>query len=93
MNNQNHDVVNPTGSMDVLLIDLNRLSKEIDSLMEFASEEFGTNIKNWIAKLETEIELLTKQNSEKDHMTVELNKKILQCSSQKKFNIERNFKM
>ena len=52
--------------------------------MEYAAKEFGTNIKNLIAKLETEIELLTKQNSEKDRMIVELNKKILQRSSQKK---------
>ena len=83
MNNQNHDAVNATG-MDVLLIDLNELSKGIDGLMEYAAKEFGTNIKNQIAKLETEIESLTKQNSEKDCMIVELNKKILQRSSQKK---------
>ena len=84
MNNQNHDAVNATG-MDVLLIDLNELSKGIDGLMEYAAKEFGTNIKNRIAKLETEIDSLTKQkNSEKDRMIVELNKKILQRSSQKK---------
>ena len=84
MNNQNHDVVNATDSMDVPLIDLNELSKGIEGLMEFAAKEFGNNIKNQIAKLETEIELLTKQNSEKDRMIVELNKKILQRSSRKK---------
>ena len=84
MNNQNHDVVNATGSMDVPLIDLNRLSKEIDGLMEFSAKEFITNIKNQIGKLEIEIEFLTKQNSEKDCMIAELNKKILQHSSQKK---------
>ena len=83
MNNQNHDAVNATG-MDVPLIDMNELSKRIDGLMEYAAKEFGTNIKNQIAKLETEIESLTKQNSEKDCMIVELNKKILQRSSQKK---------
>ena len=83
MNNQNHDAVDATG-MDVPLIDMNELSKGIDGLMEYAAKEFGTNIKNRIAKLETEIESLTKQNSEKDRMIVELNKKILQRSSQKK---------
>ena len=83
MNNQNNDAVDATG-MDVPLIDMNELSKGIDGLMEYAAKEFGTNIKNQIAKLKTEIESLTKQNSEKDCMIVELNKKILQCSSQKK---------
>jgi len=83
MNSQNHDAVNATG-MDVPLIDMNELSKGIDGLMEYAAKEFGTNIKNRIAKLETEIELLTKQNSEKDCMIVELNEKILQRSSRKK---------
>ena len=84
MNNQNHDAVDATG-MGVPLIDLNELSKGINNgLMEYAAKEFGNNIKNQIDKLETEIELLTKQNSEKDRMIVELNKKILQRSSQKK---------
>ena len=82
MNNQSDDAVDTTG-MDAPLIDMNELSKGIDGLMEYAAKEFGTNIKNQIAKLETEIELLTKQNSEKDPMIVELNKKILQRSSQK----------
>ena len=46
MNNQNHDVVKSTSSIDIPIIDLNRLPKEIDDLMKFAAKEFGTNIKN-----------------------------------------------